>query len=175
LLRKYEPVWPFHFAFVSREVREALGACVVAVHHIGSTALPMVEWVKPVVDLLVEVERLANADEEGDRLFARGFAPRGEYGLPGRRYFVRPADLATPRVHLHIYEVGNEAVDRHLAFRDYLRAHPDVARAYGEFKRRLAELHRTDKGEYQQGKADFIARIEELAARWKQANVQAES
>lgn len=174
LLTNYEPVWPFHFKRVSRDVKEALGTSVVAVHHIGSTALPVVEWVKPVVDVLAEVERLGDADAKCDRLLAGGFAPRGEYGLPGRRYFVRPADSAMPRVHLHIYEAGEGQVDRHLAFRDYLQAHPDEAKAYGELKRRLADVHRSDKGKYQQGKAEFIARIEEMAARWKRANVVAE-
>lgn len=163
-MEQHERAWSIEFERIARDVREALGVSVVAVHHIGSTAIPGVTWAKPVIDLLVELDRLQHADQSASRLAPEGFEPRGEYGITGRRYFVRPAGSGLSRVHLHIYEVGNDQVDRHLAFRDYLRAHPDEAEAYSALKRRLAEVHASDKASYQAGKADFTVRIEELAA-----------
>ena len=49
---------------------------------------------------------------------------------------------------MHAYEAGDPSLERHLAFRDYLRAHPDTAAAYGEFKRRAAVLPFGSVGEY---------------------------
>lgn len=168
-LVEHDQAWSTEFERIAREVREMLGASVVAVHHIGSTAIPAVAWAKPVIDVLVEVNRLQHADRNTDRLTRDGFEPRGEYGIIGRRYYVRPARAARSRVHLHIYPAGHDQVDRHLAFRDYIRAHPDVAEGYSMLKRRLADVHASDKGSYQAGKADFIARTEGLAtqSQWR--------
>ena len=48
---------------------------------------------------------------------------------------------------------------RALLFRDYLRAHPDVARDYGILKVRLAEKHTYDRIAYTRGKSEFIAEV----------------
>lgn len=48
---------------------------------------------------------------------------------------------------------------RALLFRDYLRAHPGVARDYGALKVRLAEEHRHDRIAYTRGKSEFIAEV----------------
>jgi GrpB-like predicted nucleotidyltransferase (UPF0157 family) len=48
-------------------------------------------------------------------------------------------------------------------FRDYLIAHPDIAREYGELKMRLAAEHRHDRFAYTKAKTDFIRHITEVA------------
>ncbi|TQS39816.1 GrpB family protein [Cryptosporangium phraense] len=45
-----------------------------------------------------------------------------------------------------------------LAFRDRLRADPQLARDYAALKRRLAVAHADDREAYTEGKAAFIAR-----------------
>jgi GrpB-like predicted nucleotidyltransferase (UPF0157 family) len=50
-----------------------------------------------------------------------------------------------------------------LAFRDYLRAHPDAGAEYAALKRRLASEFPNDRTAYTVGKTDFIARITMLA------------
>lgn len=51
----------------------------------------------------------------------RGYVAKGEYGIPSRRYFSRPATASELKVHVHAYRRGGPRVVRHLAFRDYLR------------------------------------------------------
>jgi len=53
----------------------------------------------------------------------------------------------------------NEAI----AFRDYLRSHPQIAVEYADLKRRLAHEHRLDREAYTDAKGPFIARITGLA------------
>ncbi len=163
----HDPSWPDDFERVAVDVRRALGDCVVAVHHIGSTSIPAVAYAKPVIDVLVEVGVLRHVDERADRLIALGYEARGEYGIAGRRYFVRPEAPARCGAHVHTYRVGDERVRRHLDFRDHLRSHPAEAEGYSALKLSLAEAHPSDKERYQAGKADFIARVEERASRWR--------
>ncbi len=43
-----------------------------------------------------------------------------------------------------------------LLFRDYLRAHPEAARAYGELKQRIAAEYPDDRVAYAKAKTRFV-------------------
>ena len=47
----------------------------------------------------------------------------------------------------------------HLAFRDYLRSHPQEAEEYADLKRALAIKSRDDRSAYVSGKSAFIAKM----------------
>jgi GrpB-like predicted nucleotidyltransferase (UPF0157 family) len=163
LLARYDTSWPRQFEAAAQELRRRIGESTVAIHHVGSTAIDTIPWSKPVIDLVVVVRNLNDLDgSAGERLATSGFEARGEYGVPGRRYFVRPADRDRLRTHVHCYERGDASVDRYLRFRDYLRSHPTEAAAYSALKRRLASEHGHDKAAYQAGKSEFVARIQRL-------------
>ena len=51
-----------------------------------------------------------------------------------------------------------------LLFRDYLIAHPDAAKAYGELKMNLSKMHRNDRAAYTAAKSAFIAKIHSMIA-----------
>lgn len=92
--------------------------------------------------------------------------PEYERELPERRYFRRPASL--PRTHhLHAVVRGGSFWQRHLAFRNALRAWPDRARAYAQLKRRLAVQFGPDRDGYTTAKSDFIASVLEEAG-WRE-------
>lgn len=69
------------------------------------------------------------------RVEALGYGWHGELGIPGRRYCTLNNAAGHRIVQDHVYEVHSPHVARHLAFRDYLRAHPEVASAYEREKR----------------------------------------
>jgi GrpB-like predicted nucleotidyltransferase (UPF0157 family) len=58
---------------------------------------------------------------------------------------------------------GSEWEQRHLAFRDWLRDHPDDAAAYERLKRDLAERHPRDTYTYTDAKTEFIREVEARA------------
>lgn len=164
LLVPYQESWPQRFQQAAEELGQVIGLTVVEIHHIGSTAVDTVPWSKPVIDILVEVRDLTHLEGvRAERLAEAGFEERGEYGIAGRRYFVRAAGKNRLKTHVHCYEQGDVQIDRHLNFRDYLRRHPAEAAAYSSLKWRLASAHGRDKASFQAGKAEFIARVEELA------------
>lgn len=160
----HDPAWADRFSEAAHELADALGA-LASIHHIGSTAVPGLH-AKPIIDLLLVAEDLGHVDARTPAIVALGYEALGEYGLPGRRYFRRD-DVAGNRTHhLHVWRVGDEALRRHLAFRDYLLAHPAVAAEYGALKQRLAARHPEDMEAYIDGKDAFVKATEADALAW---------
>jgi len=154
----HNPRWATRAEAEGRAIAATLGDCLVEVHHIGSTAIPGIH-AKPVIDLLPVVTGLAALDARRSAIEALGYDWRGEYGLPDRRYGSKSAS-GRRLVHMHAYAQGSPEIARHLAFRDYLRAHPDVARAYDREKIRCRALHPEDSHAYGACKSAWIARVE---------------
>ena len=162
----HDPRWRDAFEAEAKHVAAALGENVVAVHHVGSTAIPDIH-AKPIVDLLVEVGDIAEVDGRSAAMESIGYEVMGEYGIPGRRYFRKDNRECTRTHHVHAFEAGSEEAERHLAFRDYMIAHPAEAQRYSDLKRRLAEEHPQSMDGYMDGKDDFIKEIDRRAARWR--------
>ncbi len=161
----YNPDWPRLYSAEAERIAAALGGEMTAIHHIGSTAIPGIK-AKPVLDFLVAVPRIERVDELNDSMVVLGYEPRGEYGIPGRRFFIKhTAGMRTH--HVHIFQNGNPEITRHLNFRDYLRAHPDEAQAYSRLKEELARQYPEDSHGYTEGKNEFVQEIDQRAKVWK--------
>jgi len=160
----YSLVWPREFEREAARLRSLLGDEVVEIHHIGSTSVPGLE-AKPIIDLLPIVRDIEKIDSYTDAMTAAGYKAWGEYGLPGRRYFTK--DAGGWRTHnIHMYQVGNAEVTRHLAFCAYMRAHPEEQREYVDVKRAAYALHPADVNAYNDAKDAYIKRIEKIALAW---------
>lgn len=160
----YDPAWPARFKAQTAVLHTILGDEIVAVHHVGSTAVPGLQ-AKPIIDILVEVRDIERLDRYNAALIAQGYLPRGEYGLPGRRYF--PRDVGGARVaHVHCWQTGHPEIARHLAFVAYLRAHPQEAAAYGALKAQLAQQFADAREDYVAGKHEFIVAMQQRALVW---------
>lgn len=160
------PQWGKDFAAEATQVALALGNNVVQVHHIGSTAIPNI-YAKPVIDLLVEVNDINQVDRCNAAMAALGYSILGEFGLPGRRYFRKDNAEGHRTHHAHIFQTGSPAVVRHLAFRDFMIAHPDCAQQYSDLKRALAAQHPEDIDGYMDGKDEFVKAMEQRALQWR--------
>jgi GrpB-like predicted nucleotidyltransferase (UPF0157 family) len=77
--------------------------------------------------------------------------------VPGREAFTTPT--GAPPHHLYVCAIGTRALDRHLAFRDALRADSRAARAYGDLKRNLAARLSHDRNAYTEAKSAFVERV----------------
>ncbi len=163
----YDPKWPEIYLAEVECLVQAIGKQVIAFHHIGSTSVPGLS-AKPTIDILAEVRDLAALDTCNEAMQELGFTPKGENGIEGRRYFNKLAG-EMHLFHLHAFESGHPGIANHLVFRDYLRAHPDVASEYAELKQRLAKEYTFNAPAYTAGKADFINEVMKKAADWRDA------
>lgn len=134
ILAAYNPEWP-RIAAAHAECLRMLGSILVTVHHIGSTSVPGLA-AKPIIDLMPIIADLAELDGQRRRIETFGYMWHGELGISGRRYCTLADETGVRAVQLHFFKAGSPHVERHIAFRDYLRAHPEAASAYAIEKRR---------------------------------------
>jgi GrpB-like predicted nucleotidyltransferase (UPF0157 family) len=162
----YDEAWPSLFLEEQTRIERALGPLVERIEHVGSTAVPGLTS-KPIIDIMVGVRSLREADRCIEPLGRLSYEYRGEVGVPGRLFF-RKGDPRTH--HLHIAEVGGEFWVGHLAFRAYLRTHPQTAREYARLKHELADSFRADWTAYAEGKSAFILEVLRRASEVKGTN-----
>ncbi len=155
----HDPAWAALFRAEAARVRSALGPDrPLALEHMGSTAVPGLV-AKPVLDVLAGRPAAGDHAPYVTVFEASGYRYRGEFGIPGRHYFVRD-DAAGRRTHqVHLVEYDGAFWCAHLAFRDALRRSPERAAAYAALKLALAlaARHPDDRAAYTDGKTAFIA------------------
>jgi GrpB-like predicted nucleotidyltransferase (UPF0157 family) len=170
-LLPHSPEWAERARAEGARLQAALAKALVAAHHIGSTSIPGIA-AKPIVDLIPEVTSLEALDAAKERVMALGFEWWGEYGIASRRYCTLTDASGKRTVQLHCFATGSPHIARHLAFRDYMRRHPDRAREYEAEKIRARDLHPTDSHAYTDTKSAWIAAVEaEALAEWRTVGV----
>lgn len=165
---EYDPRWKDMFEAEARCIRAVLGENCLAVHHIGSTAVEGLA-AKPIIDIMPVVKELAPVDGLNAAFEALGYECMGEFGIPGRRYYRKGGEERTHQIHLFAEESAAD-IARHLAVRNYLRAHPAEAAEYGALKRKLAARFPEDIEGYCDGKDAFVRALQERALQWELAH-----
>lgn len=131
----------------------------VKIHHIGSTSINVI-WAKPIIDILVEAslrdheaiktllvhnDYICMAQRENRIDFNKGYTPDG---------------FAEKVFHLHLRIIGD---NDELYFRDYLNAHPKIAKDYEELKRSLWKQFEHDRDGYTESKSAFVNKYTQKA------------
>jgi GrpB-like predicted nucleotidyltransferase (UPF0157 family) len=160
----YDRAWPNRFERWKRRLASALGASALRIEHVGSTAVPGLAG-KPVVDIQVSVADVADEAAYVPAIESVGFGLRYRHPDLGWRYF-RPPPGIPREAQVHVCTAGGAWERSHLLFRDYLRAHPERASAYGALKLELAGRHPADRIAYTDAKGPFIDETLALAEIW---------
>jgi GrpB-like predicted nucleotidyltransferase (UPF0157 family) len=134
----------------------ACGDVLIAIEHIGSTAIPGL-GAKPVIDVMPGLRTFEDGGQAVSPLERIGYEYRGEYGIPGRHYFVKDDPESGERIaNVHMYAVGHDEWIAHLALRDYLRQHDEWRDRYWALKQELARKYPYDVEAYAEAKTDFV-------------------
>jgi GrpB-like predicted nucleotidyltransferase (UPF0157 family) len=160
----YDPAWPGMADAELRRIEQALGEVAVRLEHVGSTAVPGLA-AKPILDLQLTVDAIEPRDPYVGPLERLGylFVPAPE--SPDYHLFAKPPER--PRTHhLHVCAVGSEHELRHVAVRDFLRAHADEAARYAALKRQVVARHPQDRLAYIDGKDAYVTALEARAVAW---------
>ena len=156
VVRDYDPIWPAIFEQLRLKLWAVVDDFAVSTEHVGSTAVPGLE-AKPIIDMDIVVSSGRDVAAAIDRLSTLGYVHRGNLGVEGRVAFRFPPGSWAH--HLYVCREGSLGLRNHLAVRDYLRANPQVALAYGELKRKLADEYPDDIDRYMDGKTEFLLQV----------------
>src|SRR6187431_2080176 len=124
----YDPAWPGLFDEERRTIVGAIGPWLAGpVEHIGSTAIPGLD-AKPVIDIMAGVASL-DVSRAALPVLERHQYCYAPYRSEVMHWFCKPSPAERTH-HLHLVPLGSQLWIEQLAFRDYLRTHPDEAMEY---------------------------------------------
>lgn len=159
----YNPAWIETFTNEAAMLRSTIPFTNIAIEHIGSTSIVGLS-AKPIIDIMIGFKFLkdANASIPAIKTLGYIYIPEYEVHIPDRRYFHKPVN--PPRLfHLHCTEQGGDFWLKLIAFRNYLRSHPQTRKAYQQLKEKLAVQYRLDRSAYTDAKTDFFESILKIA------------
>jgi len=151
----YDPAWPALFEREAARLRDLLGAEIRLLEHVGSTSVPGLA-AKPIIDILLvvpdpadESRYLPPLERAGYRLVIR------EPGWHEHRALKGP----DTNINLHVHGPDSPEIERHLKFRDRLRADAADRELYQRAKRELAARDWTYLQQYADAKSAVVEEI----------------
>ena len=166
IITPYDPEWPEMFRKLGMLLRNALGDVALRIDHIGSTSIPGLA-AKPIIDVQISVADFEPLDAFRVPIESVGFVWRADNPELTKRYFrEKPGGR---RTHIHVRRMGSFSQQFPLLFRDYMRLHPEDARAYADLKYRLANEFGENRHGYVDAKGPFIWETIRKADDWAQS------
>ena len=153
----YNPEWQKMFEQEKKLIESVLySEELIDIQHIVSTAITTIKS-KPIVDIAVLV-----TPDEYTQSYVRPLTQIGYTFYPesssSERLFFRKGDPV--QFHLSLTQEGKTPYyERQILFRDYLNAHPDLAKEYETLKLELLKTDPDAKQVYTDGKFSFISKI----------------
>ncbi len=154
----YDEAWKQSFLAIKAELEPALAGLALRIEHVGSTAVPGLS-AKPIIDVDAVIRDESVLDAAISALRGIGFFHEGNLGVAGREAFAYVGKEHLQKHHLYVCPRASAELRRHLAFRDYLRAHPEAVREYSRIKEEGAALYPLDIGKYIEYKSPFIEKV----------------
>ncbi|MGG5738159.1 MULTISPECIES: GrpB family protein [Bacillus cereus group] len=164
-IEEYSTKWESEFNKLQTLINDVMEDSILSIEHVGSTSIKGLT-AKPILDIDIVIEDYKFFPEVVKKLETIGYYHQSEWSFKGREAFGRK-DAFVPwneentvwmEQHLYVCDKNSEELRRHVAFRDYLREHADVAIEYGRLKEKLARESKSRTG-YSGGKAVFITNI----------------
>lgn len=160
ILTSHNPDWSEWANEEILELSELLKAHGPVINHIGSTAIPNIQ-AKPIIDILVELNPDADRSRIKEIMEAAGYICMSV--SDSRMSFNKgytPAGYADKVFHIHFHRTGD---NDEIRFRNYLTAHPDVAKEYELLKLSLLPKYKNDRDGYTEAKSEFVRQTIERA------------
>ncbi|MDE5562737.1 MAG: GrpB family protein [Clostridiales bacterium] len=158
-LTEHNPCWADWFAEEVATLKSILPPDTVYC-HIGSTAINGI-MAKPIIDILIVVNSPERMKQAACLLQSNGYivmsAAQSRISL-NKGYTEN--GFAERVFHLHI-RLENDTDE--IYFRDYLIAHPDVAKEYEQLKLGLWKQYEHDRDGYTEAKTEFVKKYTALA------------
>ena len=154
----YDEQWKQDFLMIKDELTSALGQLAIRIEHIGSTSVAGLS-AKPIIDIDVVIKDYTVFEDVVSALGEIGYQHSGDLGIVGREAFNYEGKDHLRKHHLYVCPADSPELKRHIAFRDYLRTHPEAVREYSRIKEEGAKQYPYDIERYIEHKSPFIEKI----------------
>ena len=154
----YDEQWKQDFLKIKAELASALGKLAIGIEHVGSTSVQGLS-AKPIIDIDVVIKDYAMLNAVVSALVEIGYQHEGDLGIVGREAFKYDGKEHLKKHHLYVCPEDSPELRRHIAFRDFLRAHPEAVREYSRIKEEGAKQYPNDIERYIEYKSPFIEKI----------------
>ena len=158
LVLPYDEQWKQDFLKIKAEIAGALGQLAIEIEHVGGTSVQGLS-AKPIIDIDVVIKDYTVLEDVVSALGEIGYQHEGNLGIAGREAFKYDGKEHLKKHHLYVCPEDSPELRRHLAFRDFLRAHPEAVREYSRIKEEGAKQYPDDIEGYIEHKSPFIERI----------------
>lgn len=151
----YDPCWPVIFQSLRKRVSRALGGMFVAIEHVGSTAVPNLA-AKPIIDIDVLLKSADMIPAAMERLASLGYVFHGNPGVSECEVFLAPS--ADPPHRISVCPPRSAEFRRHIAFRNFLRAHRQEAQIYGNLRIAPGERLLEERSAHVTAESEFVSK-----------------
>ncbi|ASI78828.1 MULTISPECIES: GrpB family protein [Bacillus cereus group] len=164
-IEEYNIKWESEFNKLQTLINDVMEDSILSIEHVGSTSIKGLA-AKPILDIDIVIEDYGFFSKVVTKLEAIGYYHQAKWSYKGREAFGRK-DAFVPwseestvwmEHHLYVCDKNSEELRKHIAFRDYLREHDDVAGEYGRLKEELARESKS-RTSYSEGKTKSITNI----------------
>ena len=158
-LTEHKPCWAEWYK-AEEELLKSILPTDTEYHHIGSTAVKGI-MAKPIIDILIVVNSNDELRRAADILRENGYIIMSESAnrISLNKGYTEKG-FAERVFHLHIRLRGDT---NEIFFRDYLNAHPDVAKEYEELKLQLWKKYEHNRDAYTDAKSEFVKKFTDIA------------
>ncbi|WP_273234001.1 GrpB family protein [Ileibacterium valens] len=165
-LEPHQDEWKNEAEKTIQELKDLLGLAAIDIQHIGSTAIPLIH-AKPIIDLVIGVQKLDDIQPFIENLQNHGFIFRGE-DVAGQILLVKGDFKKDVRTHhIHVVKWNGDSWNNYINFRDFLNVFPEKALSYDTSKMKLASQYQMDRNQYTNRKQRLITTFLEEAKLWK--------
>jgi GrpB-like predicted nucleotidyltransferase (UPF0157 family) len=162
-ISEYDTNWPIVYEAERVRIENNITSTLFSrIEHFGSTSVPGLSS-KNTIDILMAVDFEDGQNHElieQMKIIGYDFNWQNEGANP-HMVFVKGYDPERPKqqtYHIHAAPEDHILWNR-IHFRNYLIAHPEVAKAYEDLKRSLADKYKHERVEYRIAKTEFINEV----------------
>jgi len=154
----YDEKWKLEYERIKQELTHALEDNILGVEHVGSTSVEGLA-AKPIIDVNVIIKDYNSFETVKNKLSEIGYIHEGDLGIKERHAFKYNDKPHLMKHHLYVCPEYSEELNRQIAFRDYLKSHPEDRDWYGEVKIQAATSFPEDIDKYITAKTPCVHEV----------------
>ena len=158
IVTPYSEQWKSDFEAIKQYLLTSVKDIAIGIEHVGSTSVEGLS-AKPIIDIDIVIGDYSVFDKVIESLTALGYVHEGNLGIKDREAFDYRGNVALPKHHLYVCPEFSAELQRHVAFRDYLRTHPEAVARYSRVKEEGARKFPDSIDDYINHKSSVIEAI----------------